>query len=767
MTSPVMETADALITANAVKSEVRDQQLSYTPNENSLHKSMSLLGNSLGGAVLKYLEAEQTGFIETKKLDAAARQGQEAAVNSVDAEAERTGWKKALFGQDEGFEVATARAAENTVRDAYMEEATTIDNYAALSPEEYKTRLQDRLTKALEQNPDNKLYRQSVTDAWVKGAEKLAARQYEANTAYNQLTSRANADKQIRQELDIVNIDLQSARTPEDLVTLQSEMHRILRGDTLPQNMHPVARRAAVNEAVFASISQGNIGVYNILKQMGYDKELTGKEQAQLDTALQQYTQDWHYDIVKKFEEAELAAINEGTDLEAAKQTWFRLDEQLNALKLRSANTPQADSILAKYFSASAGKRSLLDDMKERLLAQGAKVDVKAASQQALKAALRVPTLQQSGAISSVVDTWGPVSKEDLVQAFDSNLIEDITALVGSDKIFESQQAVSAALTDSNVARVVGGKVKLFPHTSKIVQRSFEHVIGGFSSEQFIDPRTKQATPELITAVGNLRLMAGNNAKIPLDGDLRVVFGLLERGINNQRTIPKIEADINSYLENKDKQGVGEHWDMIEKQDVPYKLDYIKQIVSEMGGGEPKGNSLLDYMDIYKEGLTIHGGDHSAAKNYLRDFVGNKNLTYKGTTIVGGKKLDDLTGSLPFDATLDWVQTKIDSHGDTVFNGYMRHLAPPDKKKDGSHIYPSNLDQMGWWRMKVEEGYDGVIIYGEHLVQPWRIPRETLSDWSRRAMADRKVKEEAEAAKWKAREERHLAEQQIMHYKGY
>lgn len=751
MTSPIMETGDALVVANSVKAEVRDQSLSYTPKTNTVAQSMSMLGNSLGGALTKYLEAEQSAFIENKKLDAAARQGQSSAINAVDAEAERTGWKKAIFGQDEGFEVATARAAENAVRDAYMEEATTVDDYAALDPEEYKKRLQDKLTAALEKNPDNKVFRQSVTDAWVKGAEKLSARQYEANVAYNQLTSRANADKQIRQELDIVNIDLQSARTPEDLITLKSEMHRILRGDTLPKNMHPVARKEAVNEAVFSSIAQGNIGVYNLYKQMGYDKELGGKERAKLESALQQYTQDWHYDIVTKFEEAELAAINEGTNLEAAKETWFRLDEQLKALEARSAKTPQADSIMARYLSASAGKRSMLDEMKERLLAQGAKVDVKAAQLQAVKSVLREPPIDQPGGISSVEDAYGPVSKETMVQAFDSNLLDDVTKLLGQNELVDAQQAVSAMLTNSDIARTMGGKIKISPVQSTIVRRAFEHVIGGYSSERFQDPRTKLATPELVTAIGNLRLMATNNAKIPLQGDALVTFGLLEKGINNQKPIPQIESEINAYLENKDKVGVGEHWPT-EKQDVPFKLAYIQEIVKDMGGGTPVGNSLLDHMDTYKTGLVIYGGDHDAAKNYLRDFVGNKNLTYRGKTIVGGKRLDDMTGAFPFAGTLDWVQKTKDKHGDTIFNGYMQKLMPAGK----GGKYPSNLDEVGSWNMKVEEGFDGVIMYMEHSNQPWRIPRETLSHWGKLAAESRRVKEEQDAAMLKALQEQQM-----------
>lgn len=765
MTNPVAGVSESLITANTIRAETRDQALSYSFDENSVAAKGEILGQSLGSALHKYLGAEQANYIEQKKLDAAARQGQDKAINAVDKEAERTGWKKVIFGQDEGYEVAMARSAENALRDTYMEEATTIDNYAGISPDEYKARLSEKLTEMLDKNPNDQLYRQSVTDAWTQRAEKLAMRQYEANTAYNQLTARANADRQIRQELDEIHIDFQNARSPDEIIALNSEMQRIIKGENLPSTMHPVAKRQAVNEAIFSSIAQGNIGVYNVAKQMGYTKEFTGQEQAQLDRALGQYTQDWHYDIVTKFEEAELAATNEGTNIEAAKQTWFKLDDELRALKLRSAGTKEAESILARYFSASAGKRSALDELRDRLLTQGAKVDIKAAQLQATKSALREAPLRVAGSLSVVEDNFGPVSKEVLTQAFDSNLIDDVTQLMGGSELLDSQQVVSAMLTDSNVARLVGAKNKASPVKSTIIKRAFEHVVGGYTSEQFINPDTKQATPELVSALGNLRLMATNNAKIPLEGDALVAFGLLEKGISNQKPIPQIETEINAYLENKDKQGLGEHWPT-EKQDVFSKQQYIEKIVEDMGGGIPKGTSLLEHIDTYKTGLIINGGDHDAAKNYLRDFVGGKNLTYRGKTIVNGKKLDDFTGAYNFSGTLEWLQKTKDAHGDTVFNGYMRALVPADKKGD-QLVYPSNLDEVGNWYIKTEEGFDGAILYLENGFRPWMISRETLSRWGQLAAEDRKIKEEKEAAMWKSREEAAMMEELARGSRGY
>jgi hypothetical protein len=731
-----------MITANAIQAEARDQGLSYTQNKSSLASSGSLLGKSMGNALVKYAQAEQSNFLEQKKLDAAARQGQAKGINTVDAEAERTGWKKAIFGQDEGYEVATARAAENSIRDTYLEEATTIDNYAGITPQEYQARMASKLTEMLEKNPNDKLYRQTVTDAWTQRVEKLTAKQYEANTAYNQLTARANADRQIRQELDEVQVDLQDARTPEALAELRFKMEDIVKGDNLPSTMHPVAKRKAVNDAIFSSIAQGNIGVYNIMKQMGYDKELSGDERAQLDSALGSYNQDWSYDIATKFEEADLAATNAGTNLEVAKQTWYKLDDELNALKLRSSDTPQAKATLAKYFSASANKRSMLEDLQQRLATQGVKVDKEAEKLAAVREALRTPLIIRAGALSEISRNIGTVSKKDEAEAFDMNLLDDVKRMVGGDEDFDSIQMTAAIMTDPKLARSVGQTYRNSHVESPAIKRMFENILGGYAAEEFMDPNSKRATPALVTALSSLRAITQDNSRMPLASEQIAEFNLIDRGITAGKSIPTIQEEVKNFKENRGKvEGWALQWPGLEKQDIPSKTAYVSNLVTKAGGGTPSGATLANYMTIFKDGLQVHGGDFEGAKDYLEDAVKGQTLTYRDKPIPNGKKLNDITGKISFEQTMEWLQRSKSANGETQFQSYIkRHIQP--EMRDGKPYWPSNLSEVNSWRMKVEDGFDGVYIYINNTTTPWPVRKEQLELWAETAADD-----EAEQAK--------------------
>lgn len=745
--SAATENAHGLITANAIKVEARNQGLSSNYEESPLNKKVSMVGSSLGGALTQFLRKEQGAFIEQKKMDAAARQGEETALNKVDAEAKRTGWQEAIYGQDEGYESAITKAAENSIRDAYLEEATSVDDYAALSVEEYTARHKAKLEQMLQSNPDDKNYRHAVTTAWASATEKLVQKQVMANKAYNQLTSRANADIQLRQELDMINVDMQDVRTPEDFAEMRLRFDNLLKGDVLDKGMHPVAKREAVNDAIFSSIVQGNIGVYNAMKEFGYDKKLTGAEQAKLDRALGAYTQDWGYQLATAFEEADLMAINAGTDLDTAREAWYKLDRELEALSVRSPKTPQADSILARYYSTSAGKRSQLDDVQERLIIQGLKHEQTELRKNGIREALRQPPLVRAGVLTEI-NEQGVIKTSELEQANDSNIIEDVRRLAGGDDTFSANDAVSAILTNPKIAVAVGVQQSNLPTNSPLVKRAFEHVLGGYASPVMRDELSEQPSPQLVTAIESLGALAQNRDKLTQymnENDI-AAFEILRRGVESRKTVPMIQEEIKNFRENK---GNVEAWSLTwptETQGNVDKTNFVAGLVSQYGGGSPKGASLAKYMTVFKDGLVIHGGDFDGAKDYLKDYVGGNNIQYRGKNIVGGKQLDDYTGEINFSATMEWLQQKKEVTGNTAFGEYMRRILPPTE----SGQYPQTLQEIPTWNMKVEDGVDGVTVYINNAVKPWRITPEQLRNWSNLALMDKKDKEVIDKAKIEA-----------------
>ena len=747
MTSPVTQSADALITANAIKSESRDLGLSRQVTNTGVRDGARALGSSLGNALGKYLGNVQHQYIEQKKLDAALRQGEQTGVNKVDAEAERTDWTLGIYGQDEGFEIASAKAAENSLRSAYLEEATSVDDYAAVAPEAYRERHQQRLQEMLDKNPNNKMYRAAVTAQWSELSSRLAEKQAMANKAYNQLTSRANADIHLRQEFDMINVDMQDVRTPEDFAEIRMRFESVIKGDVLGDNMHPVAKRAAVNDAIFSSIAQGNIGVYNAMKEFGYDKSFSGQEQAQLDSALKAYTQDWSYNIATAFEEAELLALNSDMDLEAATQAWYKFDSELEALLARSPETPQAESIVARYFSASAGKRSQIDAVADRLAEAGLKKEYEKERMMKIRQALANPGSPLGAQLLTEANDMGVIKKEEMVAAFDTNVSEQVMRLTGGDpKDWTNDKAVHAIITNPKVATIIGTTIGNSQVESELVKRTIQHVIRGYASPTMMNEHDEKPTPELEVAVQSIAALVATKGKAAgyINEDDRAVFEFLQRGVMSRSTIPMIQQDIEGFKENKSKMDAWAlTWPTVDnKQGALDKTQYVSELLENNGNGRPRGEQLAKFMSVFKDGLVARGGDFKAAEDYLLDYAGGRNVTYRGTHIVGGKKLDELDSEITFAPVMEWLQNKKEVTGTTAFGGYMELLIPPDK--DGKR--PQSFNDLESWNIKVADNGDGFIVHSPNFYKPWKVSAKTFKMWADIAKADRKKQEEIDRA---------------------
>lgn len=696
----------------------------------STDNGLQQLTGSLAGAMMGFVKKQHGNIIAQKKLDAASRQGADTAINSIDAESKRTGWERGIYGQDEGYEVAQQRATHNAVQAAYIEEATKVDEYAALSPEEYKQQNSRRLDGMLEQYKGDKQTQQIVAEGWSKAVEKLTAQQTAAHYAHKQLANRAEADLSVKQTLDELNIDMNAAITLEDKADVMMRVDEIVSGDFLPKGMSPIAKRATLNDGVFSSLASGNIGAYNAFKSRGWVDGLNPKEKAQLDSALNKYDQDYSYKFATAFEEAELVALGEGVDIATAKETWKRLDGELKALSIRSSGTQESKKILATYLSASAGKRSQLDDMARRLLEKGAKAESDAERGHRLQAAERADAVT-STTLFTELNLEEPITKAERTAAIDANILEDVQRLSGVEQQLSVPQAVGELLSNPKLAKTIGMSYGRSSGDSGIVKIAANQLISGFANGS---DDANLAAPEVVTAIESMKALAHNKQKFidTVDKDQYIKLKMIQDGVEQRKPVTRIQKEMDDYFENRGKESMLV-WPT-EKQGVTDKLEYVKGIVSDAGGGIPSGSTLADYMETFKTGLIIHNGDFNAAKDYTTDFVKANGINYKGKKIINGKRLNELTGELSFTDTLDFLQTSKSASGNTWLGDQLTRILPDTKEGRP----PQTLDEVGGWNFRVEEGVDGVYLHTTGGTKPLLLTSGMFKAW------------QAEAAAWKA-----------------
>ena len=123
-----------VINPPAKKSVARDQNISRDKVRSTLDEGVAAVGSSLGNALAKKVDDDRNNIKEQKQLDATIRQGMQHSINEVDKVKKKTGWTEFVFGQDTEYRAAQQQAAKNTVQAKYLEEASSIDEYAGTSP---------------------------------------------------------------------------------------------------------------------------------------------------------------------------------------------------------------------------------------------------------------------------------------------------------------------------------------------------------------------------------------------------------------------------------------------------------------------------------------------------------------------------------------------------------------------------------------------------------------------------------------------------------
>lgn len=738
---PVANSSQTLIVANAVKASERGSGLQQKQQPRP-DQGLGQLSNSLANTMMQFVGKQHANIIAQKKLDAATRQGQDTAINSIDAESKRTGWERGVYGQDEAYEVAQQRATSNAVQAAYIEEATKIDDYAGLSPEEYKQKNSQRLDAMLEQYEGDQRTQQIVADGWSKAVEKLSAQQMSAHYAYKQLMNRAEADKSIKQTLDELNVDMHAAITLEDKADVMTRVDEIVKGDFLPEGMNPIAKRAALNEGVFSSLASGNIGAYNAFKSRGWDKGLNPKETAQLDAALNKYDQDYSYKFATAFEEAELVTLGEDIDLATAKETWFKLDDELRALAVRTSGTQESKKILATYLSASAGKRSQLDDMARRLLEKGAKAESDALRGQRLREALRADSVTSTMKLAEL-NIEEPIMANEKVAALDANILEDVQRLTGAEEQMSVAETVGVLLTTPKVAKTIGMSLGRTDAESGIVKIAANQLINGFANGS---DDASLAAPEVVTAIESMKALAYNKEQFiaTVGKDQYIKLKMIQDGVEQRKPVTRIQENIDGFFENRGKDSMLV-WPT-EKQGVADKLEHVRGIVESAGGGRPEGSTLAEYVDTFKTGLIIHNGDFNAAKDYTVDFVKANGINYKGKKILNGRRLDEMTGSMKFADMMDFLQSSKAPSGNTWLGDHLSRVLP--ETKDGRP--PQTLDEVAGWNLRVEEGVDGVYLHTTFGTKPLLLTSGMFKSWQAEAEAWKADNARVQAAKDKA-----------------
>ena len=637
----------------ATREVARTQQSQSVRATSDVDAAAKNLGSSLGNSLQKLLSEKADNINAQRTLAASMRQGEEKAVNAVDLEKKRSGWSESLFGQNIEYRAAQQQAVVNNIQQTYLEQANKISEFAADTPEQYKAKLSKALDKQLEVHEGDPETRDLIIQNWSKSASKLVAAQHKEHVGFAATQRREVAQNHVRGIFDAFTTESQNISTPEEAVEfIKSGNDFFAMKSAVFADMSTVAARGVMNEEIEYSLSQGNIGAYNMARGSGWLGNYNKKEQASLAAAINKYDVKAINGINLTVSEARLAA---------GAITGENAGEQL-ALILE-----QAEEAMVGHADRTSGTDKFeLGLSQAKLALQGVKVPAikKASKEQAEAEELRLDIVAQNLAVDGVGVGVAvrQMTKPRAQKAAAARLVSAVGSIVGDEEL-NLEGAIGHILQDPvNVGSKI---VQLWGDSgfdSGMLKAMGQSYINGFSSSVMTDEdqQPTEAARNAMQLFAQFEEKDRTKFRKQIGEDAYEEYLFIKQGQTVGKTSDMITRDIVAYTEAKGNSNYyAADWTKVHVGSGEMtKREFIRKQVKTITGSEPLGTDVGRYLEIYGKGLLSGKGDHQVAKDALYDAVQNKAINYNGQVIHGAGVINSILEEHTLGQLLDGMQTE-------------------------------------------------------------------------------------------------------------
>ena len=728
-------TSDAnsgIIDPPAKRYSTREVNEVSTIDNTQVNQAVATIGVNLGNALQKRLQEQNAYTAQRLANTAAARQGEQTAINKVDQLNKRTGWQKGVFGESVQYREAQQRAATNAVQAEYLKQATSIDQFSGESADAYRERLNEGLTKVLDLYKGDKETQDIVANNWYTLSSKLAAKQAESHYGYNQLQQRASYDQQVAQTFDGWTVDAALAASPEEQFELVKQSESFFKGVTKPKGMDSVAWRGSINTNLQNALRKGNIGAYNAAKSAGWLESLSASERTAMDQALSVYDTDFTQKAQLVFEEGELAAMD-APYLATAKAIYQQVRSNIDQLARRSSGTDRANLALARTQQQAAKGALSAQEAMDAANKEARKIAMTAA-EKALELQAeeeRINNLKWSTRIEDPIERASfvnqiPHNQSDLEDAMDQSIVDDATRLSGAEDTLDmtttTQTIFSDPINGPKIASVVAKRYNKQETHSPLVQRAVVGFIDGFTGMADDNGLLNERG---MTALQSIAQFEKNPAKFrkTVTEERYAELQIIKQGLLGGKTVEQVDKLVTKYKDNKGKRDIlPVQWGLGKNETKQQKIQSLVTKFSNQPA--PQGDTLIDYMETFDTGLTIYGSDWRSAEKYLKDYVESNNTQYKGIRIEGGEQLNKVT-DYSFETLMDGAQKHaMGADSVSMLTPYLVALTGEQRDTAGNVL--TNMSQIQGFSIKADTVNGGFYIDSTNAQQPVYVSEEQM-----------------------------------------
>jgi hypothetical protein len=610
----------------------------HTPPQAQLRSGPLLTRPDVGAQRAgQILQIAETGIAETKeasdlkKADAATiRQGQSEAINEFDKENKRTGIAKYLFGEDAGYETAQRIAVQNGANADYLTMATSVQEDAYLSAEEYAEKLFSVRNERLALYEGDTEAQAAVLREWLPQQSNLIREQALRHKTLGLEMAHAEKVKGYEQQFDTFQVEMQDSASSTGQAKAKQEYLNLFSVNTKDPLATQEATKLMKLEALNRSIAKGNILPYTVMmEETQFYNSLTP---LQRDTVTKAIAQN---DKVRTGEMAEIESLAVSAILEgdvAGYTTGLKkladMQPQLSGTTEVTTNWNESRNRMlagmakleANAAKANAAIEETAGDIQAFASGDNATITGRQMTAKRLNAAADSYTVLLATSMNPDWDTQSVITEEDAARYYLKNEPtvvngRNVRPMATLGKALEARGAVATPMIESMTSLAISGF--------------------GLGSEQGVMHPTKKQELQSVIELANT---APLTFKASVGADAYAELKIIERGMGGD--VQSIQQDINAYRQNKSQVGsltpamMGLGTGMT-------KYDYVKQLVQgHQKGVAPDDRTMQHYMEEYDRGFLIHQSKQGADE-YIRISALDRNTQFKGSVIPNGKFLSD------------------------------------------------------------------------------------------------------------------------------
>lgn len=739
--SALQDANEGKINPPALKRDTSVATTRETQQLSDVHLGELNVGRELGSVLGSFITHHAEDLYARQKLEVATRKGLDEGINEVDKANERTGFMDTIFGQHAGYREAQQRAVETRVHKDYMRVQSELDNYAGSTPEEFhKQVIAPKLTELAELYKGDDETRQLAETTFIDNAQKLIKQQQADYIAYGVEQNKQTTIDSINVRIDQYQLEKSKMVDPEDMIKADETIIKDFQKSTIGAT--DIATKQMQFEVIDQQLKAGNIGMYTLLKNDGWEDSLTPVQKAKIDQAVVHYDSKHGQEVslVKTQTAAAMLDATSVADIDAAEQVYVQRMEELSKRSSNSITSKQnmLGSDIAVTKTGDSYRKAFLKQA-QKMREDGEKAVMERMTEQRELDMITSAVSDPQAMEAYIQENGKEMSKADRDRGMTNSIMMNLQSALGENApkdMFE----LRARIAEPDVLNTVLPALRNFgDHTPSFVNRLVNDFV---SSPEFFMNEDGQVNMQQVSAyMPVLDKLTGEGRLGRMTDTQQMNIAWMQDQLRSGASLKKIqEGQKNRANNSTNKPAKLKDYTYVPKGATFKWEESINNELADIGITNPTQMDRIEWEDRWEEAMKVSNYEPDVAKTLVAQIYANQ------TEKVGSARI--LDGNTYFRETNVSVSQSLKNVFNDGMNEKARRLFSQLDPTAKEYLDPSRMKGLD---IKMDNIGRTVTIRAAGSIQPVEVSFDQLTEWNKLSMKhkqEEKVRDDTQKGIW-------------------